>query len=186
MIAEFASISPSSSGGGGGSPISNPGVAYVQTNGNNATAEIGNPAKPYLTAQAAFDAGARSFYIGSGVAENITVNGSGAKDYSLFFRGAGIHTSIVSLNVTSTDSSVDLRVRSDLSVQFSEITASAETSNCSLELVGLFATTIDALANSDPTMKILFCEIGTDNSNLSGANMTLSVSNGIAGLNPPS
>jgi hypothetical protein len=42
--------------GGGGSPISNPGVAYVMSDGDNSTGEIGNPAKPFLTAAAAVTA----------------------------------------------------------------------------------------------------------------------------------
>jgi len=43
-------------GGVGGSPISNPGVAYVMSDGDNSTGEIGNPAKPFLTAAAAVTA----------------------------------------------------------------------------------------------------------------------------------
>ena len=42
--------------GGGGSAISNPNVAYARSDGNNTTAEIGNPAKPFATAQAAANA----------------------------------------------------------------------------------------------------------------------------------
>lgn len=42
--------------GVGGSPISNPAVAYVRADGSDEVAEIGNPAKPYLTATAAFTA----------------------------------------------------------------------------------------------------------------------------------
>lgn len=43
-----------SGGGGGGEPISNPYIAYVRTNGDDDTAEIGNPAKPFLTGTAAW------------------------------------------------------------------------------------------------------------------------------------
>jgi len=43
-------------GGGGGASISTPHVAYVQTSGNDSTAAIGDPSKPYLTAQAAYNA----------------------------------------------------------------------------------------------------------------------------------
>lgn len=36
--------------------ISTPLVAYIETDGNDTTAEVGNPAKPFETAQAAYDA----------------------------------------------------------------------------------------------------------------------------------
>jgi hypothetical protein len=52
------------SGGGGGDSIQMTGVAFIDPSiGNDDTAEVGNPAKPYATAQAAFDANARIFYI---------------------------------------------------------------------------------------------------------------------------
>lgn len=44
-------------GPGGGAAISTPKVIYIETNGDDATAEIGNPAKPYLTANTAYMAG---------------------------------------------------------------------------------------------------------------------------------
>ena len=40
----------------GGGAILNPGVTYIQTNGNDTTAQLGNPAKPYLTVAAALSA----------------------------------------------------------------------------------------------------------------------------------
>ena len=40
----------------GGSAISNPYIAYVRLNGNDDTAEVGNPAKPFETGTAAFAA----------------------------------------------------------------------------------------------------------------------------------
>lgn len=40
--------------GGGGGDVLNPGVAYIQTNGNDSTAQLGNPAKPFLTGTAAW------------------------------------------------------------------------------------------------------------------------------------
>ncbi len=51
--------------GGGGSSISDPLIAYIRIDGNNATGQIGNPAKPYLTGQAAYNAGAKYFDIGA-------------------------------------------------------------------------------------------------------------------------
>jgi hypothetical protein len=50
--------------GGGSGTITMSGVAFVDaTVGNNATAEIGNPAKPYVSAQAAVNAGATILHI---------------------------------------------------------------------------------------------------------------------------
>ncbi|MEA3212250.1 MAG: hypothetical protein QOE70_5307 [Chthoniobacter sp.] len=51
---------------GGGGAISNPGVAYIQSNGDDATGEIGNPSKPFAGTQAAVDQGARTLCIGRG------------------------------------------------------------------------------------------------------------------------
>lgn len=45
-----------SGGGGGGVSISTPHVAYVESDGDNGTAVIGDPSKPFATAQAAYDA----------------------------------------------------------------------------------------------------------------------------------
>lgn len=86
----------------GSIPVYNPGVAYIQTNGNNGTAELGNPAKPYLTAQVAFDAGAVSFHLGVGVTTSIThtfstVTPVGRFDY-LKITGEGSNTSQITLN----------------------------------------------------------------------------------------
>lgn len=55
---KFGSFSNSGGGGGGGggASIVTPSIAYVETTGDDATAEIGNPAKPFETAQAAYDA----------------------------------------------------------------------------------------------------------------------------------
>jgi hypothetical protein len=49
----WAAATPS---GGGGSSLSTPKVAYVETTGNDGTAVIGDPSKPFATAQAAHDA----------------------------------------------------------------------------------------------------------------------------------
>ena len=67
-------------GGGGGASISTPKVAYVETTGNNATGAIGNPALPYLTAQAAYDAlaaaaaGSYTLHLGVGTFAGITLS----------------------------------------------------------------------------------------------------------------
>lgn len=65
--------------GGGGSSISTPKIAYVETNGDNGTAAIGNPALPYATAQAAYNAlaaasaGDYTLHIGAGTFAGITL-----------------------------------------------------------------------------------------------------------------
>jgi hypothetical protein len=78
--------------------ISNPGVAYVRSDGDNDTAEIGNPAKPYLTGDAAWTAlkallnsttECHSFNFGVGsFTLTLTPTEIGA-GYELFFRGEG-------------------------------------------------------------------------------------------------
>ena len=72
--------------GGGGSNISNPSVAYVSTAGVNGTAAIGDPGKPYLTVQAAYNAGARNFNMGIGA---FTLTLPVAGQVTLFVRGRG-------------------------------------------------------------------------------------------------
>jgi hypothetical protein len=72
----------------GGSSASNPGVAYVSTSGNNEAAEVGNPAKPFLTAQAAWNAGARIFELGAG-SFNLTHNSGGGSPVNVYVRGCG-------------------------------------------------------------------------------------------------
>jgi hypothetical protein len=113
MIGSSA-IQPIGYGGGssgGGSPISNPKVAYVRTDGNNATAEIGNPAKPYLTGTAAWAAlkallnsttECHSFNFGVGsFSLTLTPTEIGA-GYELFFRGeAGERGTVVEIISTA-------------------------------------------------------------------------------------
>lgn len=84
-------------GGGGGSIISNPGVAYVRSDGDDDTAEIGNPALPFETGTAAWAAGARNYKIGVGTFSatildeptdpvvNITGEGAGCSIFNLIF-----------------------------------------------------------------------------------------------------
>ena len=77
----------------GVSTISTPQIYYVETNGNNATAEVGNPAKPYLTAQAAYDAGvgaATSFVLELGVGNFvISTNGDTFSGHCRAVNGQG-------------------------------------------------------------------------------------------------
>jgi hypothetical protein len=93
----------------GGSSISNPYIAYVRTNGDDGTAEIGNPAKPYLTAQAAWLAlkslhnnitDAHVFNIGFGEFALTLTPAEVAAGYEIFVTGEGGPESSV-LNITS-------------------------------------------------------------------------------------
>jgi hypothetical protein len=102
--------------------ISNPGVAYVQTNGNDSTGEIGNPAKPYLTAQAAFDDGARSFKLGNGVTSSLTHTVEGdTLTLDLFVRGMGAAQSVINLTLQSVDAGFSVTLRSDKTVNFNTV-----------------------------------------------------------------
>ena len=62
------------------------GVAFVESTGVNGTAAIGDPTKPYLTVQAAFDAGARIFSLGVGTFDAVACGTSGV-GISLMGRG---------------------------------------------------------------------------------------------------
>jgi hypothetical protein len=61
-----ASAAPTFATPSGGSSITGTGLAYVRTGGNDTTGTIGDPSKPYATAQAAWDDGADSFEFGEG------------------------------------------------------------------------------------------------------------------------
>ena len=69
-------------------PISTPGVAYVNSGGDDSTGAISDPSKPYLTAQAAWDDGARNIEFGVG-SYSITHISSPTDSFDIFFRGAG-------------------------------------------------------------------------------------------------
>lgn|GEM_PF-6054770 len=68
-----------------GVAISSPVMAWVQTNGNDGTAVLGDPAHPYATPQAAYNAGAQAIVLGvgefgdiAGMTRDITLIGCGA------------------------------------------------------------------------------------------------------------
>lgn len=84
---------------GGSAAVSNPGVAYVRTGGDDDTAQVGNPAKPFATGTAAFEAGARSFDFGVGSFDLIT-DGSGT---ALHVRGRGTQHTTVNLTHNGED-----------------------------------------------------------------------------------
>ena len=95
---------------GGGSPISNPEVAYVRTNGNDSIAEIGNPARPFLTGTAAFaalkalhgDPGLpHSFDFGVGTFPlTLTYEVEAEANYNMFLRGCGANATQVVFTVS--------------------------------------------------------------------------------------
>jgi len=85
--------------GGGGAAITGTGIAYVRSGGNDTTGTIGNPSLPYLTAQAAWNAGARVFELGAG-SFSVThySNVATTAEEKVFFRGVGKDRTNVSLN----------------------------------------------------------------------------------------
>jgi hypothetical protein len=192
MLAEFTPISPSSPGSGGAA-ISNPGVAYVQTNGNNATAQIGNPAKPYLTAQAAFDAGARAFELGRGVTAGITYVVEGdTLTLDLFVRGMGVAQSVIILNLQSVDAGFSVMLRSDKTVNFNVTLNRGSTDSGIFSAENCYITSISSnntMEGGGPTIlegRIVFCEVVTDTFEADAFNLAyLSMVEGEARLRPP-
>jgi hypothetical protein len=71
--------------------ISDPNVAYIRSDGSDTHGEIGNPHKPYLTLQAAYDDGARTFDVGVGTFAGMDI--TNATTVSL--RGKGIGKTVI-------------------------------------------------------------------------------------------
>jgi hypothetical protein len=70
--------------------IAKPGFAFIRVEsggGDDGTAVVGNPSLPYATAQAAFNAGARSFDLGDSVAATIDL--AGHSDSIILVEGVG-------------------------------------------------------------------------------------------------
>ena len=87
----------------GVSTISTPSIYYVQTTGNNATAESGNPAKPYATVAAAVAAGessAQPYTVNLG-AGSFVVTGLSFSGYRVGFTGVGPQTVLEAQNSSS-------------------------------------------------------------------------------------
>ena len=165
-------------GGGGGGDVFNPGVAYIQTNGNDSTAQIGNPARPYLTAQAAFDNGAVNFHIGAGITTTINIVATGFDDLTahLFITGTGLTASVVSVVATAQDGNVDLRVRSNLTCQFGTVEGTSNNGgSCYTEIVAAFVTYFNSQCPSGTASgKAAFCEVSVDSSGLLPASAYMS------------
>jgi len=120
-----ASLAPSfaTPAGGGGSSITGTGFAYVRSTGNNSTAVIGNPALPYLTAQAAWNAGATRFDFGPGSFSIDAAFGSGGASNAIYVQGAGVSGCSLTLTWRGEDgveqngfTAPDLNLSSDKSV----------------------------------------------------------------------
>lgn len=98
-----ASLAPSfATPAGGGSSITGTGIAYVRTSGNggnDTTGTIGDPSKPYATAQEAWNDGARVFELGAGsyTITHYSDVGTTAEE-KVFIRGLGKDRTAVTLN----------------------------------------------------------------------------------------
>jgi hypothetical protein len=175
-------------GGSMSSGIITPNVAYVRTNGDDATGVIGNPAKPYLTAQAAFDAGGRNFQLGVGVDDTINYDVTGADDATVVMyvagQGPGASGSRLSVSVTAEDGNVSLTLYSNQSCQLNSASGStANGASCYVELLSVICGTYNSQApNGTATGIVKFCEIGTDSSGLLAASARLSRVNGVSYL----
>jgi len=106
LTSNGAGALPTFQAAAGGTAIEIDTVAWCEADGNDGTAAVGDPAKPYLTMAAAYTAGARTFMLGSGTFAGLSV--SGAITIKVFGIGKAdsIITSIVSTNggtITVTD-----------------------------------------------------------------------------------
>jgi len=123
-------------------------VAFVETTGDNATAVMGDPGKPYLTMQAAYDAGAKVFYLGGGTHAGITT--TGAIKINVLGRGRdgfGTSTKTTVTTIKSTDGgAVTVGDLGHFSVLFTTIESTFAATGGSVTLRGCYATTVRALA----------------------------------------
>jgi hypothetical protein len=134
--------------GGGGGAISNPGVAYIQSNGDDATGEIGNPSKPFAGTQAAVDQGARTLCIGRGAFSGFSYDALGlfVSFHIIGAGGAGPDTIdggtadsvIAAISITNTGAYI-ATITSDQTVLFDSITAQGCTG---MNLVGVWARVV--------------------------------------------
>lgn len=95
-----ASLAPSfATPAGGGASITGTGIAYVRAGGVDLEGTIGDPSKPYLTAQAAWDDGARKFELGAGSYSISHTSQSGTTPEEFVFV-QGIGKEFCSLSIT--------------------------------------------------------------------------------------
>jgi hypothetical protein len=91
---------------GGGASITGTGIAYVRSGGNDTTGTIGNPSLPYLTAQAAWDDGARVFDLGSGSFSFTHADSVYYQTLNVFVRGLGKERTSLAITWTGTTGTV--------------------------------------------------------------------------------
>jgi len=123
-------------------------VAFVETTGDNATAVMGDPGKPYQTMQVAYDAGAKVFFLGGGTHAGITT--TGVIKINVLGRGrdgSGTSTKTTVTTINSTDGgAVTVGDLGHFSVLFSTIESTFAATGGSVTLRGCYATTVRALA----------------------------------------
>lgn len=127
------------------------GVAWVSTNGSDSTGTVGDADFPYLTMQAAYNAGARSFRLSAGTFVGLSIVGSS----SISILGSGVSQTTIT-GLTFTDASVSTWVVEDLGNTSFNITTltvnNSFNSGNSLTCRGIFIYNIIADGtNSAPT-----------------------------------
>lgn len=106
--------------GSGQPPIDLDLVVWVETTGNDATGQVSNPAFPFQTMQAAYDAGGKGFRVGRGTFAGITL----AAPESLSFEGYGFNQTLITL--IQSDFDLTLQDVGFLSLQINTIDLSGD------------------------------------------------------------
>jgi hypothetical protein len=132
-------------GGGGGSPITDPNIAYIRSDGNDATGN-GSPSAPYLTAQAAVDAGFTTLDLGVGSFGNIAWLGASSRTIRIC--GRGTVTTLTTVQTFGGDLTiVDIGTQS-VAINAVTTATTAPTASGSITLTNVLATTVDASGSS--------------------------------------
>jgi hypothetical protein len=109
--------------------INTPKIFYVATNGNNSTAEAGNPAKPYLTFQAAFNAWEAANADGQihfGVGGFTGMNYGGSRLYSSKLMLTGEGDRLSEIEMTFSAATDEMIIYSDYSVTLNIVAYGAQ------------------------------------------------------------
>jgi len=148
--------------------ITDPSVAYIRSDGSDTHGEIGNPHKPYLTLQEAYDDGARTFDIGVGTFAGLNVDNS-----SVSLKGRGeTKTIITTIGVAQNATIEDASGHSFLvnTIQHISGALSGQTT-----LQSVWVVTINLNATDDHSAGVLYfqgnCFAGTININGKEANI---------------
>jgi hypothetical protein len=120
LSASYASTASYAMNAGGGSTITTTGIAYVDQSGNDSTAQVGNPAKPFLTVDAAIAAEPSSVFCNPG-----SWTYDGAWPSSVALKGAGPACTRIQINVPA---NTNMTVISDYSILISS-SATADSGN---------------------------------------------------------